>query len=203
MLSHCKESANWDGIYGNDAAFTRKDVVCQRALTQVVVAWQPFEDPETEVAKYLTYTNDVNTDMEFQDHNDCRLIGTSVEIHVPERSLSNVQEDDIVGTDLNYQSSVTSLSANWDGFGEPKNDDSGPVISKVSRIDATIGEHLKIEHYKVAVSTDRRFHNTRNNIRPFINRTSPDTFCRRFCDHPTICSFFASVLDSGSTWSAN
>ena len=29
--------------------------------------------------------------------------------------------------------------------------------------------HLKIEHYKVDVSTDRRFHITRNNIRPFIN----------------------------------
>ena len=42
----------------------------------------------------------------------------------------NVQEGDIVGTDLNYQSSVTSLSANWDGFGEPKNEDSGPVISR-------------------------------------------------------------------------
>ena len=39
----------------------------------------------------------------------------------------NVQEGDIVGTDLNYQPSVTSLSANWDGFGEPKYDDSGPV----------------------------------------------------------------------------
>lgn len=41
----------------------------------------------------------------------------------------NVRESDVVGTDLNYQSSVTSLSANWDRFGEPKNDDSGPVIS--------------------------------------------------------------------------
>ncbi|KAI0241220.1 hypothetical protein LSAT2_032838 [Lamellibrachia satsuma] len=34
------------------ADFTRKDVICQRALTQVVVAWQPFEDPETEVTRY-------------------------------------------------------------------------------------------------------------------------------------------------------
>ncbi|KAI0235602.1 hypothetical protein LSAT2_013879 [Lamellibrachia satsuma] len=81
----------------------------------------------------------------------------------------NVRDGDIVGTDLNYQPSVTSLSANWDGFGKPKNDNSGPVISKVSHVDATIGEHLKIEHYEVAVGTDRRFHNTRNNIRPFTN----------------------------------
>ena len=41
----------------------------------------------------------------------------------------NVRDGDIVGTDLNYQPSFTSLSANWDGFGKPKNDDSGPVIS--------------------------------------------------------------------------
>ena len=39
----------------------------------------------------------------------------------------------------------------------------------MSHVDATIGEHLKIEHYEVAVGTDRRFHNTRNNIRPFTN----------------------------------
>ena len=42
-------------------------------------------------------------------------------------------------------------------------------VTEVSRIDATIMGHLKIEHYKVGVSTDRRFHITRNNIRPFIN----------------------------------
>ncbi|KAI0215917.1 hypothetical protein LSAT2_032052 [Lamellibrachia satsuma] len=296
------------------AAFTRKDVICQRALTQVVVAWQPFEDPETEViryqvalgstpggtqvhpfedvspgalsavirhvdlsrqrrvfvtvkgynaaglhstttsngvylsrisagleplgASYVYDGNDVSTDMEFQDHNDglsahwdvsgdpCPIEKFEWAIHkfdgtvvlnmtqlpadarhaeADELALKdgesyfvvlrvtnklgfvytvhsngvtvklepllpgNVRDGDIVGTDLNYQPSVTSLSANWDGFGKPKNDDSGPVISKVSSVDATIGEHLKIKHYKVAVSTDHRFHNTRNNIRPFIN----------------------------------
>ena len=41
----------------------------------------------------------------------------------------NVRDGDIVGTDLNYQPSVTSLSANWDGFGQSKHDNDDLVIS--------------------------------------------------------------------------
>ena len=41
----------------------------------------------------------------------------------------NVRDGGIVGTDLNYQPSITSLSANWDGFCKPKQDENGPVIS--------------------------------------------------------------------------
>ena len=29
----------------------QRDAICQRALTQVIVAWQSFEDPETEVTR--------------------------------------------------------------------------------------------------------------------------------------------------------
>ena len=32
----------------------------------------------------------------------------------------NVRDGDIIGIDLNYQPSLTSLSANWDGFGPPE-----------------------------------------------------------------------------------
>ena len=39
------------------AAFARKDVICQRAVTQVVVAWQPFKDPETDVIRYMMCMN--------------------------------------------------------------------------------------------------------------------------------------------------
>ena len=42
-------------------------------------------------------------------------------------------------------------------------------ITEVDSIDATIGKHQEIKYYEVAVGTDRRFHNTRNNIRPFTN----------------------------------
>lgn len=42
----------------------------------------------------------------------------------------NVRDGDIVGVDLNYQLSVTTLSANWDGFGQPKVDGKGLLISR-------------------------------------------------------------------------
>ena len=42
-------------------------------------------------------------------------------------------------------------------------------VPGVSSLDTTIGKHQHIVHYEVAVGTDRRFHNTRNNIRPFTN----------------------------------
>ncbi len=29
----------------------RRDVVCQRELTQVSAAWEPFEDPETRITR--------------------------------------------------------------------------------------------------------------------------------------------------------
>ena len=32
----------------------------------------------------------------------------------------NVRDGDIIGVDLNYQPSVSTLSANWDGFGPPQ-----------------------------------------------------------------------------------
>ena len=42
----------------------------------------------------------------------------------------NVRDGDITGKDLNYQPSVTSLSANWDGFGQPQEDSNKPVVSR-------------------------------------------------------------------------
>ena len=46
---------------------------------------------------------------------------------------------------------------------------SEPCVTEVSRVDGSLGDHLKIEHYEVAVGTDRRFHRSRNNIQPFTN----------------------------------
>ena len=40
-----------------------------------------------------------------------------------------VRDGDIVGEDLDYQMSVTSLSASWEGFGQPKDDDTDTVAS--------------------------------------------------------------------------
>ena len=42
----------------------------------------------------------------------------------------NVRDGDIAGVDLNLQLSVTTLSANWDGFGQPKSASNGPLIRR-------------------------------------------------------------------------
>ena len=33
------------------AVLAQNDAVCQRALTQVILAWEPFEDTETKVTR--------------------------------------------------------------------------------------------------------------------------------------------------------
>lgn len=40
---------------------------------------------------------------------------------------------------------------------------------EVSAVAGSLGKHQQIEHYEVAVGSDRRFHSTRTNIRPFTN----------------------------------
>ena len=42
-------------------------------------------------------------------------------------------------------------------------------IAVVQDIDSEIGRHQIIDHYEVAVGTDRRYPSTRNNIHPFID----------------------------------
>ena len=39
----------------------------------------------------------------------------------------------------------------------------------MNSVDGSIGQHQEIDHYEVAAGTDRRFHITRNNVRPFTN----------------------------------
>ncbi|XP_035700080.1 uncharacterized protein LOC118432563 [Branchiostoma floridae] len=69
-----------------------------------------------------------------------------------------VRDGDIIGYDLNFQPSVTSLSANWDSFGEGSQQGEPGTDKK-----QTIG------YYEVAIGTDRRFPGTRDNVHPFVN----------------------------------
>ncbi|XP_070564497.1 uncharacterized protein [Ptychodera flava] len=62
----------------------------------------------------------------------------------------NVRDGDIIGVDLNYQTPVTTLSGNWDGFGKT-------------------GHNQDIHHYEIAAGTDLHYPNTRNNIHQFVN----------------------------------
>ena len=50
-----------------------------------------------------------------------------------------------------------------------ENDDIVRRYAEVRGLDATIGDHHIIDHYEVAVGTDRRYPFTRSNIRPFTN----------------------------------
>ncbi|XP_066298079.1 uncharacterized protein [Branchiostoma lanceolatum] len=77
-----------------------------------------------------------------------------------------VRDGPIIGFDLSHQQSVSSLSANWDSFGKDYGlgDDAAIDGETVENRD-----HQIIDHYEVAVGTDRRYPSTRTNIRPFIN----------------------------------
>ncbi|KAI8519526.1 hypothetical protein Bbelb_027830 [Branchiostoma belcheri] len=72
----------------------------------------------------------------------------------------------IIGFDLSYQQSVTTLSANWDSFGKDYGLGNDAAINGEA---VEIGDHRIIDYYEVAVGTDRRYPSTRTNIRPFTN----------------------------------
>ncbi|XP_019642103.1 PREDICTED: uncharacterized protein LOC109483513 [Branchiostoma belcheri] len=77
-----------------------------------------------------------------------------------------VRDGAILGFDLSHQQSVTTLSANWDSFGKEYGLGDDAVINGEA---VEIGDHQIIDHYEVAVGTDRRYPSTRTNIRPFTN----------------------------------
>ncbi|XP_072048752.1 uncharacterized protein [Amphiura filiformis] len=80
-----------------------------------------------------------------------------------------VYDGALIGKDLNYQLSLTSLSAHWDGFG------GDVVVAKT--IEHTGNEEMEkdatgvqdVDFYEVAIGTDRRYPKTRYNVVPFTN----------------------------------
>lgn len=77
-----------------------------------------------------------------------RSDGVTVRIQPPFPGGVRDGEDE----DLEYQYSVTELSANWDDFGDSSND---PTQS--------------IDHYEVAIGNDQRYESTRSNVHSFVN----------------------------------
>ncbi|XP_078616233.1 uncharacterized protein LOC144884654 [Branchiostoma floridae x Branchiostoma japonicum] len=69
-----------------------------------------------------------------------------------------VRDGGIVGYDLNFQPSITTLSANWDSFGDRR---------QQGQLDED--KEQTVEYYEVALGTDRRFPRTRNNVHPYVN----------------------------------
>ena len=73
-------------------------------------------------------------------------------MHVTTRPLvpGTVRDGILIGHDLNYQESTTSVGAHWSGFG-----------------DGTAEQ--EIISYEIALGTDRRYPSTKTNIVPFTN----------------------------------
>ena len=73
-------------------------------------------------------------------------------VHVTTRPLvpGMVRDGILLGHNLNYQESTTSVGAHWSGFG-----------------DST--EEQEITFYEIALGTDRRYSSTKTNIFPFTN----------------------------------
>ncbi|XP_070573609.1 uncharacterized protein [Ptychodera flava] len=74
----------------------------------------------------------------------------------------HVRDGDVMGYDINFQASVKYLAGNWDAFG----------IHPSRYTEEELGnfeEQQVIDHYEVAVGTDRRYPNTRDNVHPFFN----------------------------------
>ena len=42
-------------------------------------------------------------------------------------------------------------------------------ITGASKVDGSIGKHHEIDHYEIAIGTDRRYPSTRTNVWPFTN----------------------------------
>ncbi|XP_070573769.1 uncharacterized protein [Ptychodera flava] len=88
-----------------------------------------------------------------------RSDGVTIQLEPP--SPKDVRDGDVYGIDLNFQDSITSLSANWDHFGD-----------QCGRSDAYEDETSSsqiIDHYELAMGTDNRYPDTREDIQPFVD----------------------------------
>ncbi|XP_070573761.1 uncharacterized protein [Ptychodera flava] len=73
----------------------------------------------------------------------------------------NIRDGPIDGFDLNFQESITSLSANWDSFGVACG------IDSIDQREPVFGQI--IDHYEVAIGTDSRYASTRDDLHPFVD----------------------------------
>nr|XP_006820036.1 PREDICTED: uncharacterized protein LOC102804939 [Saccoglossus kowalevskii] len=65
-----------------------------------------------------------------------------------------VRDGNIIGTDLNYQASIITLSGNWDGF-------------SMNQQNNNVGDGIAF--YEVAAGSDRRYSLTRSDVHPFVS----------------------------------
>ncbi|XP_070573717.1 uncharacterized protein [Ptychodera flava] len=89
------------------------------------------------------------------------LRSNGVTIQLEPLQPGNIRDGPIDGFDLNFQESITSLSANWDSFGV----DCG--VNSIDEREPVFGQI--IDHYEVAVGTDNRYASTRDDLHHFVD----------------------------------
>ncbi|XP_070562157.1 uncharacterized protein [Ptychodera flava] len=85
------------------------------------------------------------------------LRSNGITIQLEPLAPRDVRDGAVYGFDLNYQSSITTLSANWDAFG----------LHSIEAIGQSGGQ--VIDHYEIAAGTDKRYPNTRDDIHRFVD----------------------------------
>ncbi|XP_048258679.1 uncharacterized protein LOC124137747 [Haliotis rufescens] len=80
-----------------------------------------------------------------------------------------VNDGDVVGFDLEFFRTKSKVSANWDKFGIDGNADEESTGIEAENILEEKSTSQEVAFYEVAVGTDRRFPQTRDNIVPFVN----------------------------------
>ncbi|KAK3609657.1 hypothetical protein CHS0354_035942 [Potamilus streckersoni] len=102
------------------------------------------------------------------------LRSNGVTVNVDNLPAGMVYDGDLIGYDLPILTNGSKVTANWEGFGasrdtikrvDPLTGESGLQ----SQADVDIPPNQKVAYYEVALGTDRRFPNTRNDIVPFTN----------------------------------
>ncbi|XP_066275501.1 uncharacterized protein [Branchiostoma lanceolatum] len=94
-----------------------------------------------------------------------------------------VRDGGIVGYDLKFQSSITTLSANWDSFGDRR---------LQGQLDED--EEQTVEYYEVALGTDRRFPRTRDNVHHFVNVGLNQTHTFQYLQlSPRVATYYITV----------
>ncbi|WAR05119.1 hypothetical protein MAR_020488, partial [Mya arenaria] len=80
-----------------------------------------------------------------------------------------VYDGSIIGYDVSVQQSRTNVSANWDAFGKGNTALMDEIETGNEGLETEMDKSMDIAYYEVALGTDRRFPQTRDDVVPFTN----------------------------------
>ncbi|VDI79784.1 Hypothetical predicted protein [Mytilus galloprovincialis] len=172
-------SASWD-VSGDPCPVVKYDWLIQRLDEKVVMHWVDMgvktsgTNDELEMLNGELYYSLLRVTNALNYTYMIRSNGVTVkqEPLIP----GKVFDGNVKGYDLNFINSKAMVTVNWDGFGWPVNTlTQVDVISGNPGIQVSEGdienqdENQAVAFYEVALGTDRRFSQTRDNIVPFTN----------------------------------